>query len=125
MKIGKYEFDSKEQAESKEEGLGTITNDETNETYPSHNHTVIHLGHIALEKAEYDEEGNVVKEPVLSSKWHVDVLWNVTDTLDENDTLIYADHPYGWKSYSVDLDNEGVHRFYGLNYVDFKFNSDA
>ena len=33
------------------------------------------LGFLPIEKAEYDAEGNVTKEAVLSDKYSVDVLW--------------------------------------------------
>lgn len=36
---------------------------------------VVELGFLPIEKAEYDEEGNVIKEAVLSDKFSVDVLW--------------------------------------------------
>jgi hypothetical protein len=36
---------------------------------------VVVLGFLPIEKAEYDEEGNVTKEAVLSDKYSVDVLW--------------------------------------------------
>lgn len=36
---------------------------------------VVVLGFLPIEQAEYDEEGNVTKEAVLSDKYSVDVLW--------------------------------------------------
>ena len=70
MRIGKYEFNSKEQAIDKIEGLGI---DE--EGNPTHSHTVVKLGYITLVQGEYDEEGNVITEPVISDKYSVDVMW--------------------------------------------------
>ena len=105
MRIGKYEFDTKEQAQTKINALGTETDENGNE-YPTHKHAIVELGNIVLEQGLYDEDGNVLEEPVLSSKWHVDVLWQDLE-----------DHPYGWKSYSVDLDNDGVHSFLGIDYT--------
>ena len=67
MRIGKYEFDSQEQANTKVQGLGVTTDEDGNE-YPSHNHSVVHLGHIVLEKGEYDKDGEETKAPVLSVK---------------------------------------------------------
>ena len=95
MKIGKYEFNSKEQLDSKIEGLKE-----------NHSHTIVKLGNIVLQQAEYDEEGEVITEAVLSDKFHVDVMW-----------VGLKDHPYGWKSYSVDLDGNGMHSFLGVDYV--------
>ena len=37
-------------------------------------HPVV-LGNIVIEQGQYDEEGNELVAPVLSDKFHVDVLW--------------------------------------------------
>ena len=95
MKIGKYNFNDKAQVDSKIQSLGE-----------EHNHTIVHLGNIVLEQAEFDEEGEMISEPVLSDKYHVDVMWTGLE-----------DHPYGWKSYSVDLDGNGMHSFLGVDYI--------
>ena len=116
IKIAKYALDSKEQAETKINALGTATDENGNE-YPTHKHTIVHLGNIVLEQGEYDEEGNETVAPVLSDKWHVDVLWKDLEA-DEDGTI---DHPYGWKSYYVDIDGDGVHSFLGLSYNAHKF----
>jgi hypothetical protein len=116
MKIGKYEFDSREQAQTKIDALGTATDEDGNE-YPTHKHTIVHLGNIVLEQGEYDEEGEEVSAPVLSDKWHIDALW-VNLEADEDGEI---DHPYGWKSKSVSLDGDGVHSFFGLKYNELKF----
>ena len=109
MKIGKYQFDNKEKAQVKIDSLGTATDEDGNE-YPTHNNTIVHLGNIVLESGEYDKDGNEIVAPVLSSYWHVDVLWSGLE-----------DHPYGWKSKSVNIDGDGVHDFFGLNYDSLKF----
>ena len=36
---------------------------------------VVVLGFLPIEQAEYDAEGNVTKEAVLSEKYSVDVIW--------------------------------------------------
>ena len=109
IKIAKYELDSKEQAESKIKSLGTAQDENGNE-YPTHKHTIVQLGNIVLEQGQYDDEGNEIVAPVLSDKWHVDALW-----------LDLVDHPYGWKSYAVNIDGNGVHSFLGLDYNSYKF----
>ena len=106
--IGKYEFDSKEQAEEKIKALGFATDEEGNE-YLTHPHDISHLGNIVLEQAEIDEEGNITKEAILSDKYSVDVCWNGLDK-----------HPYGWTSYAVEAQGNGVHRFLGLDYQKHK-----
>jgi len=108
IRIAKYEFDSREQAETKINALGTAQDENGNE-YPTHKHTIVHLGHIVQQQGQYDEDGNETVAPVLSSKYHVDVLWKGID-----------DHPYGWKSYAVDVTGNGVHSFLGLNYDSYK-----
>ena len=115
MNIGKYQFDSREQAQTKIDALGTATDEDGNE-YPTHKHTIVHLGNIVLEQGEYDSEGNETVAPILSADWHLDVLWSDLEA-DEDGTI---DHPYGWKSKSVDIDGDGVHSFFGLNYKNYK-----
>ena len=116
MKIGKYIFESKEKAQAKIDALGTATDEDGNE-YPTHKNTIVHLGNIVLENGEYDKDGNEIVAPILSSDWHVDVLW-VDLEADENGII---DHPYGWKSKSVNINGDGVHAFFGLNYDSLKF----
>lgn len=120
MKVSKYEFDSQAQAESKIEALGVET-DENGNTYPTHKHSIVKLGSIVLEQGTYDEEGNEITPPTLSDKYHVDVLWFLDDNFDDEGNVVYADHPYGWKTYSVDLDDNGVHSFMGIDYLKYKF----
>ena len=50
LNIGKYRFNSKEQAESKIEGLG-IEQDENGNNYPTHKHTITKLGYEVLDSA--------------------------------------------------------------------------
>jgi hypothetical protein len=116
MKIAKYEFTSKEQAQTKIDALGVSTDEDGNE-YPTHKHTIVHLGNIVLEQAVIDEDGEIVTEAVLSEGWHLDVLWVGLEA--DEDGII--DHPYGWKSYNVDLTSEGSHGFAGLSYLSHKF----
>jgi len=118
--IGKYEFDDSVQAESKINALGTITT-ELGDVVPSHNHIIIRLGYITLEQGEYDESGVQTKAPVLSDKYHVDVLWKGLEPIDpEAETLQYT-HPEGWADYAADVNDNGVHSFMGLDYQQYKF----
>ena len=116
MKIAKYEFTSKEQAQTKIDALGVSTDENGNES-PNHKHTIVSLGHIVLEQAVIDEDGEIETEAVLSEDWHLDVLWSDLEA-DEDGAI---DHPYGWKSKSVNIDGDGVHAFFGLNYDSLKF----
>ncbi len=115
MKIGKYEFNSKEQADDKIAALG-IEKQDDGKYYPTHNHTIIHLGYNVLEQPTFDVEGNILTEAVFGDKYMVDVLWENLEP-DEDGKI---DHPYGWKSYSVNIEGEGIHGFMGLNYQELK-----
>ena len=120
MKIGKYEFKDQTTAEAKIKALGVDTDEDGNE-YPTHRHAIVKLGHIVLEQGEYDEEGNEIKAAVLSDKYHLDVMWTLSDTEDEEGNVIKAEHPYGWKSAAVgNIDGNGVHSFYGVDYQENK-----
>ena len=109
IKIAKYEFDSKEQAETKINALGTETDENGNE-YPTHKHTIVQLGYIVTQQGTYDENGDELTAPVLSDKYHVDALFKNIDSI-----------PYGWATYKVDVADNGVHSFLGLDYNNHKF----
>jgi len=132
MRISKYEFNSKEQAQEKIDALGTATDENGNE-YPTHKSTIVQLGNIVLEQGEYDEEGEETVAPVLSDKWHLDVAWSDSEitTVEEEAVLddegmivtpevVSVNHPYGWKSYAVEIEGDGVHSFFGLSYESLK-----
>ena len=94
FRCGKYEFSSKEQAEKKIDALGE-----------THKHTIVKIGNIAKEQALLDDDGDVIKDAIVSDKYAVDVLWQELDK-----------HPKGWKTYAVDIDGNGVHVFSGIDY---------
>ena len=132
MYIGKYAFNSKEQAQEKIDALGTATDENGNE-YPTHKSKIVQLGNIVLEQGEYDEEGEEITAPVLSDKWHLDVAWDDAEittveeeaVLDDEGMIVTpevtsVDHPYGWKSYAVEIEGDGVHSFFGLSYDSLK-----
>ena len=96
--IAKYKFTSKEQFDAKLESLVDVKFDKAE------------LGHIVLASAVVDEDGVEVTPEVISEGWHVDMIWHDIE-----------DHPYGWKSYNVDLASEGSHGFAGLCYLTHKF----
>ena len=60
MKIGKYQFDNKEQAQAKIDALGTATDEDGNE-YPTHKHTIVHLGNIVLEQLTIHTVGKHIR----------------------------------------------------------------
>jgi len=40
------------------------------------NGAIVELGYLVKTKGTYDEEGNVITAPVMSTKLAVDILWN-------------------------------------------------
>jgi hypothetical protein len=119
-KIGKYEFNSSTQADDMIAALGTST-DEDGNTYPSHNHCIVKLGYIVLEQGEYNEEGEETKAPVLSDKYHLDVLWKGLEPIDAEAEVLSYIEPKGWADNRIDIDGNGVHSFMGLDYQEYKF----
>ena len=99
----KYEFDSQSQAETRIAALPSVTDDEGNE-WLSGNHTIVKLGYLWVTEPVYDGD-EIVTEGVTSDKYSVDVLWN---DLDES--------PYGWKSYEITVEGNGIHTFAGWNF---------
>ena len=93
----KYEFGSKGAATTKINSLGV---DEDNN--PTHNHCIVQLGNIVLKQGTYDEEGNELTTPVLSSNWHVDVLWDGVAESSWNNNMIWCEpvglHGFGAKA---------------------------
>ena len=115
LHIGKYAFNSEKQAKSKIKALGITTNEEGNE-YPTHMHTVAELGLEKLSENIYDEEGKLIHEAIYGTDYLVDVLWYNL----EKDESGSTNHPYGWATYSVNVSDEGIHSFLGLNYQELK-----
>jgi len=50
------------------------------------NGAIVELGYLVETKGTYDEEGNVITAPVMSTKIAVDILWNneADETLESN-----------------------------------------
>lgn len=103
-RIGKYAFNSNEQAKEK---INDFLSESTEDLKSKH--TFVKLGYEILEPAVYDDELNLISSIVIGEKYLVDVLWH---NLEE--------HPFGWKSYAVDIEGEGVHIFSGLSYQENK-----
>ena len=73
----RYEFNDQEQAEEKIDAFFDI--DEDGNKVQNIKAAFIKLNKFVLEQGEYDEEGEEVTPPVLSSGFAVDVLWNEFD----------------------------------------------
>ena len=113
----KYEFKDKEQYQT---ALGKLPTkkDVDGEEYPDYNHSIVELGNIVIEEGEYDDDFQETKAPVLSDKYHVDVLWKKSEiTQTTKDGVKSIKYPTGWVSKEIDFDNgEGVHTFLGVSY---------
>ena len=69
------------------------------------------LGRMALDiYSKFCKDGNETKAPVLSDKYHVDVMW-----------VGLEDHPNDWKDFAIDIEDNGVHMFAGVVYASNKF----
>ena len=88
----RYEFNDQEQAEEKIDTFFDV--DEEGNKVQNVKADFIKLNKFVLEQGEYDEQGEEITPPLLSSGYTVDVLWNEFD-----------ESPYGWKSYEVEPKN--------------------
>ena len=106
--IGKYAFQSKEQFDSKIENLYTIN--EEGDSIPNSKFAVVEIGLLEVTAPTFDEDGEELTPSIMGTDYHCDIVWYDLE-----------DHPYGWKSYSIDIDTEGLHVFAGISYQDNKF----
>ena len=53
--------------------------------------------------------GKEITPPVYSDKYSVDVLW-----------YDKIKNPYGWATYQINVQGEGAHSFFGVNYQEHK-----
>lgn len=109
MIIKKYIFSNEQKANELIDVLGVDT-DENDVIYQTHKNHIVKLGYIVLDYGEFDQEGNSIKAPKLSDKFHVDILW-----LNKDDSNISS-----LSEFEINIDDEGVHKFYGINYLDNK-----
>ena len=115
--VKKYEFPNEAKADEYIRDLG-VAKDENGNEYPTHKNGIVKLGFITLEHGEYDDEGNETKAPVLADKYSVDVFWRDSVRPIDPETEEEGSLPLdAWTDYEIVLNNEGVHSFYGLKYI--------
>ena len=101
--IGKYEFNSEEQAKDKIRDLGTEIEGEYT---PDNIDSIVEIGFLLITPGTYDPvTGKEITPPVYSDKYSVDVLW-----------LDRVQNPYGWAKYQINVQGEGAHSFFGVPY---------
>jgi hypothetical protein len=105
----KYEFTDEAAADALIEALPHSEDEETGELYPDHKHVIVKLGHIVVTPGEYeaDEDGELVETtaPVLADNYSVDVLWQGIE-----------EQPEDWAASEIEVEGNGVHTFFGINY---------
>jgi len=93
----KYAFGSKAAATTKINALGV--DEEGNHT---HSHSIVHLGNLVEQEAVLNEEGEVTTEAVLSSTYHIDVLWDGEPVSSWDSAMIWCEpmgvHTFGSSS---------------------------
>ena len=77
----KYEFVDEAEAN---EAIDLLRNKEGNLTQ-----SVVKLGYLTITPAQYDEEGNTIKEAVVSTKYAVDVSWSITPLESWNNAMVF------------------------------------
>ena len=105
----KYKFTDEATADALIAALPTAENEE-GEIYPTHKHTIVKLGNVVVEQGVYEEgeDGEIVEvtAPVLAENYSVDVLWHELEQ-----------QPEDWAPHEIVIEDNGVHTFFGINYV--------
>jgi len=86
----KYEFVDEAAADA---AIDLLRDEEGNLTQD-----VVKLGYLNITPAQYDEEGNTIKEAVVSTKYAVDVSWSITPL-------------QSWEAYIVWPTPMGIHNY--------------
>jgi len=90
----KYEFVDEAEANA---SIDLLRNKEGNITQ-----SVVKLGYLTITPPQYDEEGNTIKEAVVSTKYAVDVSWSITPLQSWEEFIVWPTpmgiHNYGSSS---------------------------
>ena len=60
-------------------------------------HAIVYLGNIVLEAGEYDSQGNETKAPVISNKYHADIMTDEEFDFGANEVVIADGEPQAHK----------------------------
>lgn len=114
-KIGKYEFPNKETFDLAFEELHTV--DEDGQLVPKFRFSDPVFPKLILKNTEYDEEGNIIEEQVMSNRFFVDFAWFFEDEYNEEGEVIKKEHPIGFEQYKSTIEKgQGLHTFIGIDY---------
>lgn len=108
FKLAKYEFTSEAQA------LEKIA------SFIDTKHTFIKLGFIQITPPIYDINDVLLTPATYSTKCSVDAVWDLQDVINEDSTITKVDHPYGWKTYAIDVVGNGSHSIAGVDFQCYK-----
>lgn len=113
IRIGKYEFADKQEAEVKiKEAFEQIKGEpliEGQSIYET-KHAVSHIGNYVTHRDL--ETGEVI---AYSENWAVDICFVFSDGE-------LAEEPESLEPFAVEIDDEGVHGFAGISYQQYRFN---
>lgn len=85
----KLQYASRKSLNNALESRGVLVRDlDNNLVYGEHTQAVVYLGHIMLERGEYDSEGVEIVPPSLSSKYHCDIMTSKEFSFGSNEVVL-------------------------------------
>ena len=108
----KYEFVDEAEANA---FIDLLRNEEGNLTQ-----SVVKLGYLTIKPPVIDEEGNTIKEAVVSTKYAVDVSWS-TEPLDSWELFIVWPTPMGIHNYGSSSQRDEYAKTYCKLYPDSEY----
>ena len=88
MNVYKLVYSSRKALDSALKSRQILEDNEGKLVYAKGTHAVVYLGNIVLENAEYDSQGNEIKPPVLSDKYHADIMVDGSFKFGDNEVKI-------------------------------------
>ena len=108
----KYEFVDEAEADA---SIDLLRDEEGNLTQ-----SVVKLGYLTLTPAQYDEEGNTIKEAKVSTKYAVDVSWSI-EPLQSWDSAMVFPTPMGIHNFGSSSQRDEYAKTYCELYPDSEY----
>ena len=108
----KYEFVDEAEANA---SIDLLRDEEGNLTQ-----SVVKLGYLTITPPQYDEEGNTIKEAVVSTKYAVDVSWS-TEPLQSWEPFIVWPTPMGIHNYGSSSQRDEYAKTYCVLHPDSEY----